>query len=347
MANIYEVAQRAGVSTSTVSRALRDDPRIRQGTKDRVVQAARELSYVPQAAAQVLAGKKLRTLGLVLPHIEGAYYAELTVGFETRAGELDMSVVLVLANPRTDQAAALSRLVGQVDGVAFMAMSAASDEMVAEVAKARPTVTAARSQIDGVPALFADGYDNARKLTAHLLECGRSRLAFIGPVDSGSDIETRYLGYCDALADAGMEAADPIVTDMDEEHGRVLARELVKRGLEYDALVCGNDEIAVALVDEMSELGVKVPEELAIVGWDDIRVSRYLRPRLTTVSQPVYRLGELAAEHLANLVDGKEVPDTVVLPTEIVHRESCGCVTEAGSRGSDSSLTERSLTNND
>ncbi|MGV8844883.1 LacI family DNA-binding transcriptional regulator [Tessaracoccus sp.] len=323
--NIYAVAERAGVSTSTVSRALRGDPRIRESTRERVEQAAADLHYVPHAAAQRLAGMPVRALGVVLPHIEGTYYAELAVGFETRASELETSVLLLLANPRSDQRSAVRRLVGQVDGVAFMAMSSATDELVSELAQRMPVVTVARTQLSGVPSIFAESAKSAEALTSHLIELGRTRLAFVGQVDSGSDIEARYRGFAAALRGAGLEVPPTISVAMDEDTGRGLARELVARGLEYDALVCGNDEMAVALVHELQELGVEVPQRISVVGWDDIRVSRYLRPGLTTVSQPVAQLGALAAEHLHRLMAGEQPDDQVVLPTTIVHRQSCGC----------------------
>lgn len=323
--NIYAVAEKAGVSTSTVSRALRGDPRIRQSTRERVERAAAEVGYVPQAAAQRLAGKPIRTLGVVLPHIEGTYYAELAVGFETRASELETSVLLLLANPKSNQQTAVRRLVGQVDGMAFMAMSDATDQLVAEIALRMPVVTVARSHLPGVPAIFAESHGSADSLTSHLVDVGRTRFAFVGQVDPGSDIEARYAGFSAALRRAGLPVPEPIGVPMDEETGRGLAQEMVAQGLRHDALVCGNDEIAVALIHEMQELGVDVPGRISVVGWDDIRVSRYLRPGLTTVSQPVAQLGALAVDHLHQLLAGERPDDRVVLPTTIVHRQSCGC----------------------
>lgn len=323
--NIYAVAEMAGVSTSTVSRALRGDPRIRQATRERVEEAAAALHYVPQAAAQKLAGSAVRALGVVLPHIEGTYYAELAVGFETRASELDTSVLLLLANPKSNQGAAVQRLVSQVDGIAFMAMSAATDTLVSRVAQRMPVVTVARTQLSGVPAIYAESRTSADDLTSHLIALGRTRLAFVGEVDPGSDIEARYHGFSLALNRAGLPVPPTISVPMDEHHGRKLAGDIVAAGLENDGFVCGNDEIAVALVHEFQNLGIDVPGQVSVVGWDDIRVSRYLRPGLTTVSQPVAQLGEVAAGHLHRLMAGERVDDRIVLPTNIVHRQSCGC----------------------
>lgn len=325
LATIYEVALRAGVATSTVSRALRNDPRISESTSRRVHQAAEELHYVPRAAAQALAGSPVRSLGMVLPHITGTYYAELAVGFESRASELDCSVVLLRADPELDQRTALRRLTSHVDGLAFMARSAATDGIVERAATGRPTVTVARTQLPGLPAIYAESENSAAQLTRHLIELGRTRFAFIGPVDPGSDIASRYLGFAGALSAAGLDVPPNISIELDEDNGRRLAQELVTEGLRYDALVCGNDEIAVAIVYELQEQGVEVPTQVSVVGWDDIRVSRYLRPGLTTVRQPVAQLGATAAEHLHQMLSGAPVDDITVLPTTLVHRESCGC----------------------
>lgn len=324
-ATIYEVALRAGVSTSTVSRALRNDPRITQSTRERVQEAADELHYVPRAAAQSLAGSPVLALGMVLPHLRGSYYAELAVGFESRASELDCAVLLLRADPAVDTRTAIRQLAGRVDALAFMARSVVSDELVAKVAPGRPTVTVARAQVGDHPAIFAESQRPAAQLTQHLLDRGRRSFAFVGPVDAGSDIAARYSGFSAALTAAGMEVPPAIPVELDEAAGRRLARELVDGGLVHDALVCGNDEVAAAIIHELQDLGVDVGSDIAVVGWDDIRVARYLRPGLTTVRQPVADLGALAAEHLHRMLTGSPVTGVTVLPATVVHRQSCGC----------------------
>lgn len=325
LATIYEVARRAGVSTATVSRALRDDPRITASTREKVLQAADDLHYVPKAAAQALAGSVTRSLGMVLPHLRGSYYAELAVGFESRASELDCSVLLLRADPAADSRSAVRRLAGQVDALAFMARSVVSDDLIAKVGKGRPTVTVARGRVTGHPAIYAESEGPAHALTTHLIEHGRRRLAFVGPAGDGSDIAARYEGFSRALIEAGLEVRPSIDVELDEDAGRRLAHTLHDEGLPYDALVCGNDEVAAAVVFELQELGVDVPARIAVVGWDDIRVSRYLRPGLTTVRQPVTQLGATAAEFLHRMLSGDAVEDVTVLPADLVHRQSCGC----------------------
>lgn len=325
---INDVARLAGVAPSTVSRALRADPRITEATRLRVAEAVEQLHYVPSGAAQSLAGVGVRSVGMVLPQVTGSYYAELAVGFEARASELDCSVVVLQVGQDTDNRHRILRMAGQVDALAFLAKSGANDDLVARVAKGRPTVTVARTQLPGVPAIYAENDHSAAELTRHLVGHGRRRFAFIGPVDRGSDIAIRYRGFSRALREAGLAVPGNIDVTLDEDSGRRLARQMVDAGLEHDAIVCGNDEIAVALVHELQELGIDVPREVSVVGWDDIRVSRYLRPGLTTVKQPVAQLGATAAELLDQMLSRNPVEDRIVLPTHPVLRESCGCPRE-------------------
>ena len=147
---IYSVAERAGVSISTVSRVMRGSVAVADATRDRVLQAVADLQYVPSGAASSLASQRQPSLGLVLPHLEGEYYANLVVGFELAAADLGYSVAVTLANRRSDARATVRALAERVDGLAFLARSAAGDELVKELAGPRAVVTLARGSVPGV-----------------------------------------------------------------------------------------------------------------------------------------------------------------------------------------------------
>lgn len=341
---IYQVAERAGVSIATVSRAFGDPSKVAPRTRDAVFEAARELRYVPAAAARALAVRRSKALGVVLPHIAGPYYAELLVGFEVAASELGLSVVLVLAQPQDSRPAAVLDLLGRVDGVAFMARSGADDEVVRQVAEVRPTVSVARGRVEGVDAFYAENRASARELTEHLLGHGRRRIGFVGHPEVGSDIGRRHRGYLDALEDAGIAPAQQFTVDPVEDEGFAVAEQLLERARSgtgasaddggtpgrrgfagLDALVCGNDELALAIVARLRAAGVDVPGDLAVTGWDDTVTARYLTPGLTTVRQEVAELGALAARRLAARIDGGPVQAPVTVESTLVLRESCGC----------------------
>lgn len=364
-ATIYQVAERAGVSIATVSRTFGDPSKVAQRTRDSVLTAARELRYVPAAAARALAVRRSRALGVVLPHIAGPYYAELLVGFEVAASEHGLSVVLVLAKPDEDRTAAVLDLLGRVDGVAFMARSGADDEVVRQVAELRPTVSIARGEVSGVDAFYAENRSSARLLTEHLIDHGRGRIGFVGRPEEGSDIGRRHRGYLDALEAAGLSPAQQFSVDPVESAGMEVAEQLLAaeqlfaaqrhrssgRGESedgpgatamtagsstaedpeppgiggLDALICGNDELALAIIARLTAAGIEVPGQLTVTGWDDTVTARYLTPGLSTVRQEVSELGALAARRLAARIDGDPVQDPVTVDSTLVLRESCGC----------------------
>lgn len=329
---IYEVAARAGVSIATVSRTFSDSSKVAARTRDAVLDAARELHYVPAAAARALAVRRSKALGVVLPHIDGPYYAELLVGFEIAASELGLSVVLALAGPQERRSAAVLDLLGRVDGVAFMARGGADDAAVLEVAGVRPTVSVARGRVDGVDAFYAENRGTARELTEHLIQHGHRRIGFVGRPEEGSDIGRRHRGYLEALDAAGLAPAAHFAVAPVEHAGLELADQLLAKqrddagGLTgLDALVCGNDELAMALVARMADAGIDIPGRLAITGWDDTVTARYLTPGLTSVRQEVAELGALAARRLAARIGGEPEQGPVTVASTLVLRRSCGC----------------------
>lgn len=364
-ATIYQVAERAGVSIATVSRTFGDPSKVTQRTRDSVVAAARELRYIPAAAARALAVRRSKALGVVLPHIAGPYYAELLVGFEVAASEHGLSVVLVLAKPDEDRTAAVLDLLGRVDGVAFMARSGAQDDVVRQVAELRPTVSVARGEVTGVDAFYAENRSSARMLTEHLINHGHRRIGFVGRPEEGSDIGRRHRGYLDALDAAGLSPAQQFPVDPIESAGLEVAEQLLAaqrrltgsrredggehgaaeptaddshvgdpamRGIgELDALMCGNDELALAIIARLTAAGHDVPGQLAVTGWDDTVTARYLSPGLSTVRQDVAQLGALAARRLAARIDGDPAQDPVTVDSHLVLRESCGCAPDADS----------------
>ncbi|MGP9537140.1 LacI family DNA-binding transcriptional regulator [Brachybacterium sp. AOP43-C2-M15] len=325
-ATIYAVARKAGVSTATVSRTLAGSEKVAPRTRQLVLDAVRDLNYLPDGAARALAGRRTNALGLVLPDIDGPYYSALLVAFEMAASELGLSVVISLAGQGGDPERAVRVLAGNVDGIAFMARSTAEDRLIADIARRKPVLTAARARIPGQDALYAENQQAAARLTGHLVEAGRRRLAFLGRPELNSDIGARHRGVENALEAAGLAPAPVYEVDSVEAQGVLMARRIVDEGLDLDAVICGNDELALALMHELQDLGVDVPGRIAVTGWDDVLAARYVRPGLTTVAQPVGELGALAARRLVALIDGGEpLEEPVVLPSRIVHRGSCGC----------------------
>lgn len=317
---IYAVADRAGVSIATVSRVLRGTAAVAPRTRDRVLSAATELRYLPSGAASQLASSRQATLGLVLPHIDGAYYSDLIVGFEQEAGEHDHSVSLLLANPRHDATRSVRDLAERVSGLGFLARSSAGDELITDLAGPRRVVTVARGALSGVPSLRVESLASARALTDHLVATGRRRFCYLGTPEPGSDVEERVAGFREALDEHGLQPVGVHHCGLDEESGTVAVREVLDRWPDVDALVCGNDLVALSALRELRERHRRVPDDCAVVGWDDILAARHVTPGLTTVRQPVQQVGRLAARLL---ITGNTAQAPARLPSSVVHRNSC------------------------
>ncbi|MFP5417194.1 MAG: LacI family DNA-binding transcriptional regulator [Actinomycetes bacterium] len=349
---IYAVAQRAGVSIATVSRVMRGTSAVSDRTRERVLQAVAELHYVPSGAASSLATQRQPSLGLVLPHLSGEYYAGVLVGFELAAAEFGYSVSLTLANSRADVRATVRSLAERVDGLAFLARSAAGDALVRELAGSRAVVTLARGVVDGVPSVASQGRRTAARLVDHLLATGRRRILFVGTPAVTSDVAERHRGYLDAHVAAGLEPAPVVEAELDEDDGREAAERLLAGGLRADALVCGNDLVALALMRRLQTSGVRVPDDVAVTGWDDIFAARYVSPALTTVNQHVQDIGRAAALRLHEQLTQAHVPapdgrpdpsqdphtQTTVFDSHVVYRESC--CSDAAQHGSSAPLSE-------
>lgn len=325
-ATIYSVAERAGVSIASVSRVLQGSAKVSDRTREKVLAAVEQLDYLPHGGARSLAASRHEAQGLVLPELTGPYFAELLMGFEARSAELGHSVVLRQLVGNGDPRTALRGLAARVDGIAVLASAALPERLVHDLRAQRPVVVLAGEASDDPHSVRAENGVAAADLTTHLLEHGRTRLLFVGDPDDAPDVADRYRGFRAAHEHRGVEPADAVRVPFREEAGRDVARRWLAGELQADALCCANDEIALSVQRAVQEAGYDVPGDLAVVGFDDVMAARFVRPGLTTVRQPVRRLGEAAAERLHALVVGGELPTAQgVLPTELVVRGSCGC----------------------
>jgi LacI family transcriptional regulator len=324
---IYTVADRAGVSIATVSRVLRGTAPTSPVTRRKVLQAVQELDYIPLRAARQVEVPRHQTHGLVLPGVVGPYYSELLIGFEAAAARYGQSVVLRLAHPSVDLEESVRQVLPRVDGL-VLANDTVSDSFVRQVCRSTPTVLLAREPVDGCDAVLVENLHAAQELTDHLLKHGRRRLVFVGDPAGSHDVTERYTGFRSALARSkqAVEASLPLLVPLVEGSAPTVVDALLGMSEPADAIVCANDELAVAVMAILADRGVKVPDDLAVVGFDDIMTSRYMAPGLTTVLQPTYSVGRWAAIRLHERIEGRTHDvHPQVLPTRLVVRGSCGC----------------------
>ena len=323
---IYTVAERAGVSIATVSRVLQGSARSSPVTRQKVLRAVEELDYVPLRATRSLDVSRHEAHGLVLPGLTGQYFAELLAGYESTASHYGTSVDVVLTAGLADVNSTLRTLLARVDGL-VLTHGTAADDLVRTLARSIPTVVLAHSPIEGCDTVVVENRESAATLTTHLLSHGRRRLVFVGDPQTSHDIRERYAGFASALETAGLrEARPPMNVWFEESSAPEIVEQLLAAPGQVDALVCANDELALATMTLLASHGVSVPDDLAVVGFDDVMAARYVNPGLTTVRQPTHELGRWAAIRLHERIQGRtRQVEPQILPTEVVLRGSCGC----------------------
>lgn len=327
MVTVYDVAQRAGVSIATVSRALNDRSRISPETRRRVLAAAAELGYQPNDLARSLVGKATQTIALLLPDITNPFFPELVKGVQTVADE--RGHLLLLCHNADDEDKALRDLAmlrrKQVDGVILVA-GTLPGERFAEAAAGLPVVVMDRAV--GVPEstlVAVDHRAGARRATEYLLSLGHRVIAHVtGPAHVSVSAQRRA-GWEEALLAAGVEPDERLVVagDFQEDGGFAAGQALARQRGRFTAVFTANDLTAIGLLASFREQGIRVPQDVSVVGFDGIHLAAYTSPTLTTVAQPIFELGRRAAELLLDRLAGLAPPSEVVtLDTELVVRDS-------------------------
>lgn len=324
---IRDVAQRAGVSIATVSRALRDSGSVRQDTRARVLEAAQQLNFTPSRLGRQLAERRHAANGIVFPDLSGPYYAEVVLGYEAVAAERERSVLILSTAGRANAEAMVEDLATRCDGMVVMGRTVPDAVVERLAARGMPVVLLARPPIGEIDSVNSDNRTSAVELGRHVLEQGARRIVYVGDPGASPDVQERWTGLQDAVAETPSgEASVELVTvsGFGEDTGAEVARRALesrfKTGLP-DAFVCANDELALGLMDTLRTAGVSVPDRVMVTGWDDVMAARYAG--LTTVRQPMRALGGTAARLLDELVTGARTePRHELLPTELVIRTS-------------------------
>ncbi|MFQ6170882.1 LacI family DNA-binding transcriptional regulator [Oryzobacter sp. R7] len=323
---IYTVAERAGVSIATVSRVLKGSTPASPMTRRKVLRAVEELDYVPLRSSRPVDVPRHQTHGLVLPGLHGPYFSDLLTGFEGTAAQYGQSVVVALAGGPVDIEDQLRTMLQRVDGL-VVATATVADATVRSISRGTPTVLIARDPVEGCDAVLIENERSAAELTSHLVGHGRRHLLFVGLVEDSHDFAGRYEGFVSALRRRKlMEAGPPVRVHPEEESGPEAVDRILAMTEPVDALMCANDELALSVMAQLARRGVRVPEDLAVTGFDDIMTSRFMAPGLTTAQQPTRALGRWAAIRLHERIEGRtEDVEPLVIPTRIVLRGSCGC----------------------
>lgn len=331
---LEDVARLAGVSRSTVSRVINADPKVNAQTRAQVEKVIQELNFQPNMAARGLAVGHTRVLGLVIPKgvstiFADPYFQQVIQGVSQACNAREYSVMLWLAEPEYERRMIRQILYnGLVDGVVVSSMLM-DDPIVEAMAEGRlPFILIGRHPTnDRVSYIDVDNVSSSHQAVVHLLRLGHRRVATItGPMNTVVGID-RYQGYQNALMERGLPLLPDLVAEGDFTDASGYAAMQLLLQAEPDAVFCASDPMALGALRALNDAGKRVPEDVAVVGFDDAPFAAHATPPLTTVRQPTQRTGSMAAETLMEMIESPDSqPRRVILPTELVIRSSCGAV---------------------
>jgi len=330
MTTIKQVANRAGVSAATVSHVINGTRYVSDAVRQQVQEAMDELGYRPNALARSLRSGQTLTLGLVLPDSANPFFAEVGRSIEIAAFDAGYSVILCnTENDFAKESLYIDVLTKkQVDGMIFVATGERSDSLQKLLELELPVVVMDRDFPGlGLDVVLSDNYHGGYLATRHLISLGHRRIACIAGPSKITPSALRVAGYQQALQEAGLafDAGLVINGDFHPESGREIARDLLQRPDAPDAIFACNDLMAIGVLRAAAQLNLRVPQYLAVIGYDDIELASYATPPLTTIQQPKQEMGLTTLEFLLNRIKQKDAePQQTLLPVSLVIRGSCG-----------------------
>ncbi|GAB4402771.1 MAG: substrate-binding domain-containing protein [Anaerolineales bacterium] len=325
--SIKDIARAAGVSHSTVSRALADSPLVREETRERIKQLAQEMGYSPHALARSLVTRRTQTVGVVVTTIADPFVSEIVRGLEETGQNHGYTIILCNSNaePRRELAAVKALREKRVDGIIVTA-SRIGDLYLPLLEDFGVPIVLINNQQTGkyVYSIGTDDLRGGQIATEHLLSLGHTRIAYIASPNNVNSSQARMEGYRAALEAAGIAFDPALVADGDGRPAAAMraTEHLLSRGVRPTAIFCYNDMTAIGTMRALRKAGIRVPDDISVVGYDDIPIVEYLDPPLTTIRQRKYDMGCMAMDMLLRLLNGAtDVQDVTIEPTLVV-RES-------------------------
>ena len=323
MATIREVARLAGVSPATVSRVMNGTANVDDDKKNRVMNAIRQTGFRPNKLARALFKNSSGLVGLIVPNIENPFFSELARVIEEEAYMRGYHIVLCSSGNNTEKEQSNIRMLGQMkaDGIILITNGEHTERMVSE--SDLPVVVVDRHLADCGEIAFieADHYKGGKLAAQCLYDCGcRNIVCLRGPQEYASGV-LRFNGYKDVCEEKGLEIMY-VDTKYDFEAGSKAAEEMLKKYKKIDGVIAANDFVAVSAYKVFSKRGIRVPEDIQIVGFDDINLSRLFTPEITTIRQPIKEMGIMAVDVLCSYVEGKPYPRECKFDVKLVERET-------------------------
>lgn len=331
---IREVAARAGVSISTVSRVLNgcDVNHMRPETKERVLRAIEELGYTPLKVARALRRQRTQLIAILVPDISNPFFSLLARGVASVAFENKYSTLICDSNHSFEKECKyldILRAEG-VEGIVFIPVGRPDMDRVERLTRQGIKIVVADRRVEGLPVVEADNRGGSRKLTQYVLNLGYRRIAYIAGPKEVSTAQDRLAGFLEVMRTVSISPVVVIHGNFTYESGYVLAKRILTKE-QVEVIMCGNDLIAIGVIRAAEELGLRVPQDLGVTGFDHIPFYYFVRPRLTTVAIPVFELGKMAFNAL--LSDSNE---SIVVKVDIVLGDTI--VPKGGESGQEKTL---------
>jgi LacI family transcriptional regulator len=330
--NISEIAKHAGVSIATVSRALNNSSAINQETRKKVLQVAEEFNYKPNPIARSLSKQRTETVGVILPEMNEEFFAELLGGIDEEAFRLDYFLMLSSYHQQRNIAETFSEFLnsGRVDGVMLMADILHRDLLSTIKKSERPVILLnTATPIGDFTCFNINYYQGALALIDHLHEHGHRCIAFISGLTDFFQFDELFRGYEAAHLKHELKIREEFIIkgQNTQQFGYTAFMRLAHDLKDIDAIFCANDIIAAGVYEAARSLNVRIPQDIPVVGFGNLKLSQYLVPKLTTVHIPFYELGNKAMQHLLKMIDGNVARKSAYkkeLTTGLVIGGSCG-----------------------
>lgn len=325
---IYDVAREANVSMATVSRVVNGNPNVKPSTRKKVLATIERLGYRPNAVARGLASKKTTTVGVIIPDISSIFFSELARGIEDIATMYKYNIILSNSDRNKEKEFRLlnNMLEKQVDGILFMGGHVTKEYEEQFLSSSVPIVLAAAYDETGsFPSVNINYEEAAYEATKFLIDSGHHKVAFINGFEDVRTNRLKYEGYVRGLKEASMEINEDYIVK--GEYTYEAGVEGIKKILSLDekitAVFVASDELALGVIHGIQDLGLKVPDDIEVFGFNNTRIATMVRPTLTTINQPMYDIGAVAMRLLTKYMNKEEVEEKkVILPHRIIERNS-------------------------
>lgn len=330
--NIKEVANRAGVSVATISRVLNHPESVAPATRKRIEAVMESLDYTPNWFARGLKLNRTGTIALMVPEILDQGYMEIAKGVEDVARQKDQNIIL--ATTEEDRNRELKTIESfierKIDGLIIVSSALTKKDLTLFRNQKMPVVFISKNpELTGVNGVLTNYREAAAEAVNHLIEIGHRRIALIRGTKPFNENKEKLDGYHQAMENAGLDHSDGLIMEEENtiEGGFLAMSRLLSEGRPLDGVFVTSDNMAIGAMDKIKQMGMRVPEDIAVVGFDNLKISGYVEPKLTTVAKPMYRMGLVAARLLTDIIEEdrpEAEPQEILIQSKLKIRKSCG-----------------------